>query len=252
MQLLSCRILQVQQLAFPDAVAAVQLACLLQRLLHKLHIIHVHGSLKKESRRVSIALRSTVFQKTVVVSTTERQLPLDSLSCLGELGIISPVHAANGLLATNLQHHLVQPWQRDGLVILRERLAACVALIPPSEPIECNPMLHRFIFHVHNNIKKKLTPKAPSSRRKPLQKERRRSKEGAEEGSRRREPQKGAAEGSRRRSKEAPSEPPFQAFPTPGPLPQVPRQKQAPSFFTPGSSPRTSPRAPSNDAPGRG
>ena len=239
MQLLSCRILQVQQLAFPDAVAAVQLARLLQRLLHKLLIIHVHGSLKKESRRVSIALRSTVFQKTVVVSTTEGQLPLDSLSCLGELGIISPIHAANGLLATNLQHHLVQPWQRDGLVILRERLAACVALIPPSEPIECNPMLHRFIFHVHNNIKKKLTPKAPSSRRKPLQKERRRSKEGAEEG-------------SRRRSKEAPSEPPFQAFPTPGPLPQVPRQKQAPSFFTPGSSPRTSPRAPSNDAPGHG
>ena len=243
MQLLSCRILQVQQLAFPDAVAAVQLTRLLQRLLHKLLIIHVHGSLKKESRRVSIALRSTVFQKTVVVSTTEGQLPLDSLSCLGELGIISPVHAANGLLATNLQHHLVQPWQRDGLVILRERLAACVALIPPSEPIECNPMLHRFIFHVHNNIKKKLTPKAPSSRRKPLQKERRRSKEGAK---------KGAEEGSRRRSKEAPSEPPFQAFPTPGPLPQVPRQKQAPSFFTPGSSPRTSPRAPSNDAPGRG
>ena len=239
MQLLSSRILQVQQLAFPDAVAAVQLARLLQRLLHKLLIIHVHGSLKKESRRVSIALRSTVFQKTVVVSTTEGQLPLDSLSCLGELGIISPIHAANGLLATNLQHHLVQPWQRDGLVILRERLAACVALIPPSEPIECNPMLHRFIFHVHNNIKKKLTPKAPSSRRKPLQKERRRSKEGAEEG-------------SRRRSKEAPSEPPFQAFPTPGPLPQVPRQKQAPSFFTPGSSPRTSPRAPSNDAPGHG
>ena len=239
MQLLSSRILQVQQHPFPDAVAAVQLARLLQRLLHKLLIIHVHGSLKKESRRVSIALRSTVFQKTVVVSTTEGQLPLDSLSCLGELGIISPVHAANGLLATNLQHHLVQPWQRDGLVILRERLAACVALIPPSEPIECNPMLHRFIFHVHNNIKKKLTPKAPSSRRKPLQKERRRSKEGAEEG-------------SRRRSKEAPSEPPFQAFPTPGPLPQVPRQKQAPSFFTPGSSPRTSPRAPSNDAPGRG
>ena len=243
MQLLSSRILQVQQLAFPDAVAAVQLARLLQRLLHKLLIIHVHGSLKKESRRVSIALRSTVFQKTVVVSTTEGQLPLDSLSCLGELGIISPIHAANGLLATNLQHHLVQPWQRDGLVILRERLAACVALIPPSEPIECNPMLHRFIFHVHNNIKKKLTPKALSSRRKPLQKERRRSKEGAK---------KGAEEGSRRRSKEAPSEPPFQAFPTPGPLPQVPRQKQAPSFFTPGSSPRTSPRAPSNDAPGRG
>ena len=234
MQLLSSRILQVQQLAFPDAVAAVQLARLLQRLLHKLLIIHVHGSLKKESRRVSIALRSTVFQKTVVVSTTEGQLPLDSLSCLGELGIISPVHAANGLLATNLQHHLVQPWLRDGLVILRERLAACVALIPPSEPIECNPMLHRFIFHVHNNIKKKLTPKAPSSRRKPLQKERRRSEEG-----------------SRRRSKESPSEPPFQAFPTPGPLPQAPRQKQAPSFFTPGSSPRTSPRAPSNDAPGR-
>ena len=235
MQLLSSRILQVQQHPFPDAVAAVQLARLLQRLLHKLLIIHVHGSLKKESRRVSIALRSTVFQKTVVVSTTEGQLPLDSLSCLGELGIISPVHAANGLLATNLQHHLVQPWQRDGLVILRERLAACVALIPPSEPIECNPMLHRFIFHVHNNIKKKLTPKAPSSRRKPLQKEQGRSEEG-----------------SRRRSKEAPSEPPFQAFPTPGPLPQVPRQKQAPSFFTPGSSPRTSPRAPSNDAPGRG
>ena len=239
MQFLSCRILQVQQLAFPDAVTAVQLARLLQRLLNKLLIIHVHGSLKKESRRVSIALRSTVFQKTVVVSTTEGQLPLDSLSCLGELGIISPIHAANGLLATNLQHHLVQPWQRDGLVILRERLAACVALIPPSEPIECNPMLHRFIFHVHNNIKKKLTPKAPSSRRKPLQKERRRSKEGAK---------KGAEEGS----KESPSEPPFQAFPTPGPLPQVPRQKQAPSFFTPGSSPRTSPRAPSNDAPGRG
>ena len=242
MQLLSSRILQVQQHPFPYRVAAVQLARLLQRLLHKLLIIHVHGSLKKESRRVSIALRSTVFQKTVVVSTTEGQLPLDSLSCLGELGIISPIHAANGLLATNLQHHLVQPWQRDGLVILRERLAACVALIPPSEPIECNPMLHRFIFHVHNNIKKKLTPKAPSSRRKPLQKERRRSKEGAK---------KGAEEGSRRRSKEAPSEPPFQAFPTPGPLPQVPRQKQAPSFFTPGSSPRTSPRAPSNDAPGR-
>ena len=247
MQLLSSRILQVQQLAFPDAVAAVQLARLLQRLLHKLLIIHVHGSLKKESRRVSIALRSTVFQKTVVVSTTEGQLPLDSLSCLGELGIISPIHAANGLLATNLQHHLVQPWQRDGLVILRERLAACVALIPPSEPIECNPMLHLFIFHVHNNIKKKLTPKPPSSRRKPLQKKA--PPEGARKERRRSE------EGSRRRSKEAPSEPPFQAFPTPGPLPQVPRQKQAPetgpSFFTPGSSPRTSPRAPSNDAPGR-
>ena len=150
MQLLSSRILQVQQLAFPDAVAAVQLARLLQRLLHKLLIIHVHGSLKKESRRVSIALRSTVFQKTVVVSTPEGQLPLDSLSCLGELGIISPVHAANGLLATNLQHHLVQPGQRDGLVILRERLAACAALVAPSEPIECNQMLHRFILYTHD------------------------------------------------------------------------------------------------------
>ena len=240
MQLLSSRILQVQQLAFPDAVAAVQLARLLQRLLHKLLIIHVHGSLKKESRRVSIALRSTVFQKTVVVSTTEGQLPLDSLSCLGELGIISPVHAANGLLATNLQHHLVQPWQRDGFVILRERLAACVALIPPSEPIECNPMLHRFIFHVHNNIKKKLTPKAPSSRRKPLQKERRR------------EPKKGAAEGASKpplshRSRRFQRLVPFLKSPA-----RSRPQKQAPSFFTPGSSPRTSPRAPSNDAPGHG
>ena len=82
--------------------------------------------------------------------TTERQLPLDSLLRLGDLGLISPVHAANGLLATNLQHHLVQPGQRDGLVILRERLAASAALVAPSEPIECNQMLHRFILYTHN------------------------------------------------------------------------------------------------------
>ena len=197
MQLLSGGILQMQQHPLPDGVAAIQSPRTLNRLIHILLLIHIHGSLKEESRRISIILRPSILQKTIVMRATERQLPLDSLLCLDDLGLISPIYAANRLLATNLQHHLVQPGQRDGLVILRERLAACVALIPPSEPIECNPMLHLFIFHVHNNIKKKLTPKAPSSRRKPLQKERRRSKEGARK-ERRREPKKGAAEGARK------------------------------------------------------
>ncbi len=53
---------------------------LLQRLLHILLIIHIHGSLKEETFRVRILSRTVVIPESVVVDGTDRQLLLQPLS----------------------------------------------------------------------------------------------------------------------------------------------------------------------------
>ena len=138
MQLLPGRILQVQQGTVPDRIPAVQLTSTIQSSNHHIFVIHIDSSLEEERRWVSIILCPAVLKKAVVVGAAEGQLSLDPLLRLGERRLIGIIHAANGFLATNLQHHLVQPRQSDGLIILRERLAAHAALIAPSESIKCN------------------------------------------------------------------------------------------------------------------
>ena len=133
-QLLSGRILQMQQLAFPDGVAAVQLTSLLQRLLHILRIIHIHRGLKQETFRISIPLRTVVVKKSRIVNGSERQLFLQFLPslrqrllillirCLRSTLSILSIQASYRFLATNLLYQPLQPRLGYQLVVHRQGL----------------------------------------------------------------------------------------------------------------------------------
>ncbi len=143
-QLLAGGVLQVKERAFPGSLLRIQLLGMRQRLVHQLLLVHIHGGLEEEALGVDVVLSALIVHEVSVVRTAEGQLPLDALLRLGESLGVGIVHAANGLLATYLQHHLVYPGITDGLVILRERQGAYAPLVAATETIECYQMFHKF------------------------------------------------------------------------------------------------------------
>ena len=109
MQLLSSRILQMQQLPFPYRVAAVQLTSLLQGSIHIIHIIHINGSLKEEAFRIRILTGAVIISESVIMNRTDRQLSFQPLACLLHRLFITSIYAGNCLLPTYLRNHTLQP-----------------------------------------------------------------------------------------------------------------------------------------------
>ena len=109
MQLLSSRILQMQQFPLPYRVAAVQLTSLLQCSIHIIHIIHIDGSLKEKALWVRILTRTVVIPESVVVNGTDRQLLLQPLSSLLHRLLITSIYAGDSLLPTYLRNYTLQP-----------------------------------------------------------------------------------------------------------------------------------------------
>ena len=109
MQLLSSRILQMQQLPLPNRVAAVQLTSLLQCSIHILHIIHIDGSLKEKALWIRILTRAVIIPESVIMNRTDRQLSFQPLACLLHRLFITSIYAGNRLLPTYLRNHTLQP-----------------------------------------------------------------------------------------------------------------------------------------------
>ena len=109
MQLLSSRILQMQQFPFPYRVAAVQLTSLLQCSIHILHIIHINSRLKEETFRHRILTRSVIIPELRIMNGTDRQLSFQPLACLLHRLFITSIYAGDSLLPTYLRNHTLQP-----------------------------------------------------------------------------------------------------------------------------------------------
>ena len=109
MQLLSSRILQMQQLPLPNRVAAVQLTSLLQGSIHILYIIHINSRLKEEAFRHRILTRAVIIPELRIMNGTDRQLSFQPLACLLHRLFITSIYAGNRLLPTYLRNHTLQP-----------------------------------------------------------------------------------------------------------------------------------------------
>ena len=141
----------MQQLSFPDAVAAVQLARLLQRLLHILLVIHVHGGLKKETLRVRILSRTVVVPEPVVVDGTDRQLLFQCLSCLLHRLHVAVTNASYRFLTTYLFYHSLQPVLGCQAVVDRQRLGRVESShIAPASRIQCH---YLYCSHATSSLK---------------------------------------------------------------------------------------------------
>ena len=128
-QLFAGRVLQVQQGSLPDGIAAVQLTCLLYRLVHIFLVVHVDGGLEEEAFGHGVLLRASVVPELVVVSAAERQLLLQS--------VVTPTYGS---------YQVCHPGISDGLVIDREWLGAYAPHIAILVRIICYNMFHRFNF----------------------------------------------------------------------------------------------------------
>ena len=117
----------MQQGSVPDGVAAVQLPCLLYRLIHIFLVVHVDGGLEEKAFGHSVLLRASVVPELVVVSAAERQLLLQF--------IVTP---------TDGSYQVCHPGISDGLVVDREWLGAYAPLIAILVRIICYNMFHRF------------------------------------------------------------------------------------------------------------
>ena len=109
MQLLSSRILQMQQLPLPYRVAAVQLTGLLQGSIHILHIIHINGRLKEEAFRHRILTGAVIIPELRIMNGTDRQLSFQPLLRLLHRLFITSIYAGDSLLPTYLRNHTLQP-----------------------------------------------------------------------------------------------------------------------------------------------
>ena len=109
MQLLSSRILQMQQLPLPYRVAAVQLTRLLQSSIHILYIIHINSRLEEETFRIRILTRTVVILELRIMNGTDRELSFQPLLRLLHRLFITSIYAGDCLLPTYLRNHTLQP-----------------------------------------------------------------------------------------------------------------------------------------------
>ena len=142
MQLLSSAITEMQQTPIPDTRRAIQLARLLNRLLHILLIIHIDNRLEEKAFRHRILLSAHIVPEHAVVRTEERQLALEPfLRLLHRLRIIQ-IHSVNRQFTPNLLNHLFNGSRFNHLIISIHAIGKNFSLISLAIRINCHYMYY--------------------------------------------------------------------------------------------------------------
>ena len=140
MQLFSSAIAEMQQRAVPYPRRAVQLARLLNRLLHILLIIHIDNRLEEKAFRQGILLPAHIILEHAVVRTEERQFALEPfLRLLHRLRIVQ-IHSVNRQFSPNLLNHLFNGSRFNHLIISIDIVRKNFPLISLTIRINCHYM----------------------------------------------------------------------------------------------------------------
>ena len=132
----------MQQRAVPYPRRAVQLARLLDRLLHILLIIHIDNRLEEKAFRQGILLSAHIILEHAVVRTEERQLTLQPfLRLLHRLRIVQ-IHSVNRQFTPNLLNHLLDFLRPDDLIISIDIVRKNFSLISLAIRINCHYMYY--------------------------------------------------------------------------------------------------------------
>ena len=142
MQLLASAIAEMQQRAVPYPRRAVQLARLLDSLLHILLIIHIDNRLEEKAFRQGILLSAHIVSEHAVVRTEERQLALQPLLRLLHRLRIVQIHSVNRQFTPNLLNHLLDFLRPDDLIISIDIVRKNFPLIPLTIRINCHYMYY--------------------------------------------------------------------------------------------------------------
>ena len=134
----------MQQRAVPYPRRAVQLARLLNRLLHILLIIHIDNRLEEKAFRQGILLSAHIILEHAVVRTEERQLALEPLLRLLHRLRIVQIHSVNRQFTPNLLNHLLDFLRPDDLIISIDIVRKNFPLISLTIRINCHYM---YCFH---------------------------------------------------------------------------------------------------------
>ena len=140
MQLLASAITEMQQTPIPDTRRAVQLARLLNRLLHILLIIHIDNRLEEKAFRQGILLSAHIILEHAVVRTEERQLALEPLLRLLHRLRIVQIHSVNRQFTPNLLNHLLDFLRSDDLIISIDIVRKNFPFISLTIRINCHYM----------------------------------------------------------------------------------------------------------------
>ena len=142
MQLLAGAITKMQQRAVPYPRRAVQLARLLDSLLHILLIIHIDNRLEEKAFRQGILLSAHIILEHAVMRTEERQLALEPfLRLLHRLRIVQ-IHSVNRQFTPNLLNHLLDFLRPDDLIISIDIVRKNFPFITFAIRINCHYMYY--------------------------------------------------------------------------------------------------------------
>ena len=142
MQLLASAITEMQQRAVPYPRRAVQLARLLNRLLHILLIIHIDNRLEEKAFRQGILLSAHIILEHAVVRTEERQLALEPLLRLLHRLRIVQIHSVNRQFTPNLLNHLFNGSRFNHLIISIHAIGKHFPFITLTIRINCHYMYY--------------------------------------------------------------------------------------------------------------
>ena len=142
MQLLASAIAEIQQRAVPYPRRAVQLARLLNRLLHILLIIHIDNRLEEKAFRQGILLSAHIILEHAVVRTEERQLTLEPLLRLLHRLRIVQIHSVNRQFTPNLLNHLFNGSRFNHLIISIDIVRKNFPFITFAIRINCHYMYY--------------------------------------------------------------------------------------------------------------
>ena len=132
----------MQQRAVPYPGRAVQFACLLNRFLHILLIIHIDNRLEEKAFRQGILLSAHIVSEHAVVRTEERQLALQPLLRLLHRLRIVQIHSVNRQFTPNLLYHLFNGSRFNHLIISIHAIGKNFPLIPLTIRINCHYMYY--------------------------------------------------------------------------------------------------------------
>ena len=142
MQFFASTITKMQQRAVPYPRRAVQLARLLDSLLHILLIIHIDNRLEEKAFRQGILLSAHIVPEHAVVRTEERQLALEPLLRLLHRLRIVQIHSVNRQFTPNLLNHLFNGSRFNHLIISIHAIGKNFSLITLAIRINCHYMYY--------------------------------------------------------------------------------------------------------------
>ena len=138
----------MQQRAVPDTGRAVQLARLLDSLLHILFIIHIDNRLEEKAFRQGILLSAHIILKHTVVRTEERQFALEPLLRLLHRLRIIQIHSVNRQFTPNLLNHLLDFLRFNHLIISINIVRKNFPFITLAIRINCHYMYYLHITSI--------------------------------------------------------------------------------------------------------